>query len=184
MKLIVGLGNPGPEYAKTRHNVGFMVVDLLKDKCNYSDFKVFKKGLISKNKDCILLKPQTYMNLSGESVREVVDFFKIAEEDIIVVHDDLDLPIGSLRLRDKCSAGGHNGVKNIILHLGNENFKRMKIGVGKNKLIDTKDYVLGTFNKEETSALNPIIDKAVEALIKWQNEPFAKIMNGYNIKVK
>ena len=184
MKLIVGLGNPGPEYEHTRHNVGFMVIDLLKEKNNYADFKVFKKGLISKNKDCILLKPQTYMNLSGESVREVMDYFKIDEEDLIVVHDDLDLPIGSLRLRDKCSAGGHNGIKNIIMHLGNDNFKRMKIGVGKNKLIDTKDYVLGSFNKEEKDSLNPILDKASEALFKFLNEPFTRIMNKYNIKVK
>ena len=184
MKLIVGLGNPGPEYAKTRHNIGFMVVDLLKEKCNYADFKVFKKGLISKNKDCIILKPQTYMNLSGESVREVMDYFKIDEDDLIVVHDDLDLPIGSLRLREKSAAGGHNGIKNIIMHLGNENFKRMKLGVGKNKLIDTKDYVLGSFSKTEMEVLEPIIIKAVEALIKWQSQPFSRIMNGYNIKVK
>ena len=184
MKLIVGLGNPGREYENTRHNVGFMVIDKLQEKQNLSDFKVFKKGLISKNKDVILLKPQTYMNLSGESVREVVDFFKIKEEDIIVVHDDLDIPVGSLRLRENCSAGGHNGIKNIILHLGNQNFKRMRLGVSKNKLIDTKDYVLSNFNKEEKEILDGVIDKAVECLSRFNKDPFNLLMNRYNIKVK
>ncbi|MDY4787980.1 MAG: aminoacyl-tRNA hydrolase [Bacilli bacterium] len=184
MKLIVGLGNPGIEYQNSRHNVGFMVVDRFVEVNHLAPFKQFKKGLISKNSDFILLKPQTYMNLSGESVREVMDYFKINQEDIIVIQDDLDIPLGSLRLRDKCSAGGHNGIKNIIMHLGNDNFKRMRIGVSKNKNIDTKDYVLSSFNKEEMEVLNPIIDKAIEALQKWSKEPFNKIMNNYNIKVK
>ena len=130
MKLIIGLGNPGKEYENTRHNTGFMVLDRLSEKLNIEMTQNKFKGLYGKSKykgeDVILLKPQTYMNLSGESVRQVMDFFKINQEDILVIYDDLDMPVGKLRLRQSGSAGGHNGIKNIILHTGSQNFNRIR----------------------------------------------------------
>jgi len=139
MKLIIGLGNPGKEYENTRHNTGFMVLDRLSEKLNIEMTQNKFKGLYGKSKykgeDVILLKPQTYMNLSGESVRQVMDFFKINQEDILVIYDDLDMPVGKLRLRQSGSAGGHNGIKNIILHTGSQNFNRIRVGIDRSKYI-------------------------------------------------
>lgn len=154
MYIIAGLGNPTREYEKTRHNVGFDTIDVLADKLNTSvDEKKFKglygRGIIAGEK-VILLKPQTFMNLSGESVREAADFYKVDPEHIIVIYDDISLDVGQLRIRKKGSAGGHNGIKNIIAHLGTQEFPRIKVGVGdKPPRMDLADYVLSRFSKED-----------------------------------
>ena len=168
MKLIVGLGNPGKEYENTRHNIGFMVLDRIADSYNESFNKenFFGKYFMSniKGEKVIFLKPQKYMNLSGEVIRPFIDFFKINLDDILIICDDLDTEVGNIRLRYKGSSGGHNGLKDIEKHLGTQNYKRIKIGISNNKMIDTKDYVLGKFSKEEMNIIEKTIDKALENL--------------------
>lgn len=186
MKLIIGLGNPGREYENTRHNCGFMAIDRLADQLNITVNNAKFKGLYVKTKvngeDVVLLKPQTYMNLSGESVGEVMRFFKISKEDILVVYDDLDLPVGKLRLRVNGSAGGHNGIKSMIAHVGGQDFKRIRVGIDKNPLIPVVDYVLGKFTKEQEQLLNEALDIAVKAMIDFVTTDFNKVMNSYNKK--
>lgn len=170
MKIIAGLGNPTKEYEGTRHNIGFSVIDKLADKYNISmNEKKHKaicgKGMIEGEK-VILLKPQTYMNLSGESVVDAVNFYKVdPEEDVIIIYDDIDLDVGKLRIRTKGSAGGHNGMKNIIAHLGTQVFPRIRVGVGaKPKDWDLADYVLGRFPKEELPEIEAGRETACEAV--------------------
>ena len=169
MYIIAGLGNPTREYEKTRHNVGFDTIDVLADKLNTSvDEKKFKglygKGIIAGEK-VILLKPQTFMNLSGESVREAADFYKVDPEHIIVIYDDISLDVGQLRIRKKGSAGGHNGIKNIIAHLGTQEFPRIKVGVGdKPPRMDLADYVLSRFSKEDREKMEQAFKDAAEAV--------------------
>jgi len=188
MKLIVGLGNPGKDYEKTRHNVGFMCLDNLKEKYNL-DFRLkkeFKSEIATQTingEKCVFIKPQTFMNLSGEALILVANFYKINNKDIYVIHDDMDLPLGSIRLREKGSAGGHNGIKNIILHLGTEDFNRIRVGISGHLDIDAKDYVLGRFSKEENETLIPTIEKiseAIEDIISGID--FQKVMQKYNGK--
>ena len=184
MKLIVGLGNPGKEYEKTRHNAGFMCIDEVAKKCNLSfDTKKFKAliatGFVNGEK-VILMKPQTYMNLSGEAVGECVRFFNIDLEDILVISDDLDLPIGKIRLRMKGSSGGQNGLKNIISHLGSQEFKRIRIGIGNNKIIDTKDYVLGKISKDDQTLFDDAKNRAASAAYDFLSKPFEIVMGAYN----
>ena len=169
MKLIVGLGNPTREYAGTRHNVGFGVIDELAEKERISvDTKKHKaligKGVVAGQK-VILVKPLTFMNLSGESVREALDYYKVEEEEeLIVVYDDISLVPGGLRIRGKGSAGGHNGIKSILQHLGHDVFKRVKVGVGeKPKGWDLADHVLSRFTTEERKAVDEV--EAVEILV-------------------
>jgi PTH1 family peptidyl-tRNA hydrolase len=184
MKLIVGLGNYGKEYEGTRHNVGFMVVEKLADKLDADISKKDFKGILAKfkykNEDIIILKPLTYMNLSGESVIQVVKYFNIDIKDIIVVFDDLDLDVGKVRLREKGGAGGHNGVKSIINVLHSEDFKRIRIGIGKSEFIKGPDYVLGRFSKEEQKQIDEAINKASDAIICYLNETFEIAMNKFN----
>ena len=184
MKLIVGLGNPGREYEGTRHNCGFMVIDKLAEKLNVSVDQNKFKGLYVKFKyhgeDVILLKPQTYMNLSGESVSTLMQFFKIEIEDLLVIYDDLDMPVGKLRLRKTGSTGGHNGIKNIIAHLNSQDFKRIRVGIDRHKYMKVVDYVLSRFTKEETDAINQGIENAVNAIIDYLDHGFDYIMNRYN----
>ena len=170
MKIIAGLGNPTKEYEGTRHNIGFSVIDKLADKYNISmNEKKHKaicgKGMIEGEK-VILLKPQTYMNLSGESVVDAVNFYKVdPEEDVIIIYDDIDLDVGKLRIRAKGSAGGHNGMKNIIAHLGTQVFPRIRVGVGaKPKDWDLADYVLGRFPKKELPEIEAGRETACEAV--------------------
>lgn len=169
MKLIVGLGNPGKEYDKTRHNIGFEIIKELAKNIGCLDFRAKFQGLIAEGKikgeKVLLLMPQTYMNLSGNSVAETVKFYKLnPAEDVIVIYDDMDLPLGKLRLRAKGSAGGHNGIKSIISHCGDE-FARIKCGIGKGKDKDeTINFVLGRFPKESEGEVNMMIEKAVEAV--------------------
>ena len=173
MKLIVGLGNPGGEYKNTKHNVGFIFLNSFLSKENLSlDKKKFKGHYIeyvsSKGNKAILLEPQTYMNLSGDSIVEFARYYKIDNEDILIIHDDLDLELGKLRIRSKGSSGGHNGLKSIISRLGNENFKRVRIGIGKDKNIPVIDYVLSKFNNEDMELLKTkvdIVNKVIEDFI-------------------
>lgn len=184
MKLIVGLGNPGKEYERTRHNVGFMVVDALADAFHVSiNTQKFKGEYVKfkyKNEDIILLKPLTYMNNSGESVIQVMNFFKIDVDDLIVIYDDMDMPTGKLRLRQSGSAGGHNGMKSIIQHVGTQNFKRIRVGIDKHVLIPVVDYVLGRFSKEQQPLINEGIENAKKAVQTMIDKDFVAAMNTYN----
>ena len=184
MYIIAGLGNPTREYEKTRHNVGFDTIDVLADRLNTSvDEKKFKglygKGIIAGEK-VILLKPQTFMNLSGESVREAADFYKVDPEHIIVIYDDISLDVGQLRIRKKGSAGGHNGIKNIILHTGSQNFNRIRVGIDRSKYIKVVDYVLSRFTKDEQDAINQGIENASDAVIDYLDHGFNHAMNRFN----
>jgi len=186
MFLIVGLGNPGKEYDGTRHNIGFAAIDYIADKYNIElnrvKFKgVFGEGFID-NKKVILLKPTTYMNLSGESIREVINFYKISNEEIIVLYDDISLEVGRLRIREKGSHGGHNGIKSIIANLGTDVFPRVKIGVGapKGNLVS---HVLGKFDNEEVEILKETIKASSEAtsiIIKSDVKSAMNKLNGFN----
>ena len=189
MFIIVGLGNPTKEYEGTRHNVGFEVIDAIADKYNITvterKGRAFcGKGMIAGQK-VLLAKPQTYMNLSGESVRSLIDFYKIDEEtELLVIFDDISLDVGQMRIRKKGSAGGHNGIKNIIAHLGTNVFQRIKVGVGeKPKEYDLADYVLGHFSKAEKEEMEQGYKRVIEAveLILQGDIEFA--MNQFNKKV-
>lgn len=187
MKLIVGLGNPTVKYEKTRHNVGFEVIDALADKYNITLDVIKHKGMYGKGKidgqSVILLKPMTFMNLSGESVILVSKYYKIAPEDVIVIYDDINLDVGRLRIREKGSAGGHNGMKNIITHLGTEGFPRIRVGVGmKPPKMDLADYVLSHFSEDEQALMNQGYDKACEALKLLLLDDIPQAMNKYNGK--
>ena len=186
MKLIVGLGNPGKEYENTRHNIGFMILDNYVNNKNLGLFKYKDNGLFLKTKikgeDIIFLKPQSYMNLSGEIVRRYVDFYKIDINDILIISDDLDLSFGNFKLKSTGSSGGHNGLKNIELHLSTRNYKRFKIGISNCKDIDTKDYVLGKLSKEEQNKLNEIEDVSNNVLDDYLELDFSTLMNKYNQK--
>ena len=183
MKLIVGLGNPGKKYEHTRHNMGFDVVDLFADLAYIDVSKDAFKGLVGRGKvydeDIYILKPQTFMNLSGESVREIVSYFKIDLKDIIVIYDDMALPVGSIRLRENGSSGGHKGMQNIIEHLSSEEIKRIRIGIGE-PTFDTVDYVLSKPSKEEQEKIDESIKRAVEALKEALKSNFEKAMSLYN----
>ena len=187
MKLIVGLGNPTVKYDKTRHNVGFEVIDRLVDKYNIPLDVSKHKGIYGKGKieglTVILLKPMTYMNLSGESIREVANYYKILPEDIIVIYDDINLDVGRLRIREKGSAGGHNGIKNIISQLGTEEFPRIRIGVGmKPPKMELVDYVLSRFSQEERSLMDQGYERACEALKLLLADDIPAAMNQFNGK--
>ena len=187
MKLIVGLGNPTAKYDKTRHNVGFEVIDKLSSEYNIAVDTAKHKGLYGKGKiegqSVILLKPMTYMNLSGESVIAVANYFKILPEDVIVIYDDINLDVGRLRIREKGSAGGHNGIKNIIAHLGTDGFPRIRVGVGmKPPKMDLADYVLSHFSKEEQEQMSEGYGKACKALELMVIDDIGKAMNDFNGK--
>ena len=184
MKLIVGLGNPGKEYVKTRHNIGFMVIDGLLNKMNVELDQNKFNSLFVKTKinttDAIIAKPLTFMNLSGEAVSQLANFFRIEPEDVLVIHDDFDLPLGKLRLRNQGSGGSHNGMKNIILHLGTNKLCRIRVGIGKDRFIEQKDYVLGKFKKDELETLQKTVNTCIEALMDYPNMTFVDLMTKYN----
>lgn len=190
MFIIAGLGNPTKEYEGTRHNVGFDVIDRLSEKYNIAvDTKKHRaligRGMIAGQK-VILAKPQTYMNLSGESIRSLLDYYKVDEEhELLVIYDDVSLGVGQLRIRAKGSAGGHNGIKNIIAHLGGQVFPRIKIGVGeKPPKYDLADYVLGHFSKAEKVLMDEGYDNAVRAVEMIVSGDIEGAMNEYNRKKK
>ena len=190
MFVIAGLGNPKKEYNNTRHNIGFDVIDAIADKYEISVTEKKHKALIGKGMmeghKVLLVKPQTFMNLSGESLRAVVDYYNIDEtSELIVISDDISLDVGQIRIRKKGSAGGHNGLKNIILHFGHQDFMRIKVGVGeKPKGYDLADYVLGHFTKEERQKEDEAIENVIEAVKLIFNDETDAAMNRFNTKVK
>ncbi|HBA47493.1 MAG TPA: aminoacyl-tRNA hydrolase [Lachnospiraceae bacterium] len=190
MFIIVGLGNPGREYDNTRHNVGFRVLEKLAAKENISVLEKRHKAIIGKGmiagEKCILAKPQTYMNLSGESVRELVNFYKVDEKaELIVISDDISLEPGQIRIRKKGSAGGHNGLKNIIANLGHDTFIRVKMGVGEKPAgWDLVDYVLGRFSTKDGEAVDEAADRAARAIRMIIVEGPDAAMNRYNGSTK
>lgn len=185
MKCIVGLGNPGKKYEQTRHNIGFMIID---EFAKRNEWKLTKKkfnGIYAMEsiagEKVILLEPQTFMNLSGESLKPLMDFYNISVEDIVVIYDDLDLPPGKIRLRQKGGHGGHNGIRSIIDQLGTKEFKRIRVGIGRpEKPIPVIDYVLGKFAKEEKEDVASSIDSSVKACEMWLSKPFQQVMNDFN----
>ena len=186
MKVVIGLGNPGKKYEKTRHNIGFIAIDNLRKKMNISDEREKFQALVSeKNIDgekVIFLKPQTFMNLSGNSVIEIVNFYKLdPKKDIIVIYDDMDLSFGDIRIREKGSSGGHNGIKSIISHIGEE-FIRIKCGIGA-KEKDAIEHVLGEFNQTEQKDLDEILEKINNCVIEMLSvQNLDRIMQKYNKK--
>ena len=191
MFIIAGLGNPDEKYQGTRHNVGFDVVDRLAEKYQIAvDTKKHRaligKGVIEGQK-VLLVKPQTYMNLSGESIRSLVEYYKIdPEEELLVIYDDISLEPGVLRLRTKGSAGGHNGMKSIIKHLGGDTFPRIRVGIGgeKHPGQDLADYVLGHFKDDEKELLSDALDKVEKAAELFAQDEFAEAMNKYSVGKK
>lgn len=187
MYIIIGLGNPTREYQGTRHNIGFDVITRIAEDNNIAlDFKKHKalcgKGYIE-GKKVILAQPQTYMNLSGESVRDLVDFYKVTQQEIIIIYDDISLEVGQLRLRGSGSAGGHNGIKSILNHLGTQEFPRIKVGVGdKPKGWDLADYVLSRFTEDEKPTMQDAIKKSSEAVKSILADGLESAMNIYNRK--
>ncbi|MBO5007261.1 MAG: aminoacyl-tRNA hydrolase [Clostridia bacterium] len=186
MYLIAGLGNPEKKYEATRHNIGFETIDLLAHKMGISLNKikhkaVFGDGMISGEK-VIIAKPQTYMNLSGESIRDIVNFYKIPVENVIIVCDDINLEIGRIRIRPKGSDGGHNGLKSIIYQLASDGFVRIRMGVGapKGEHYNLADYVLGKFSKEEIEILTPTANRVVDAVELIIRKDTAAAMNKFN----
>lgn len=190
MFIIAGLGNPSRKYEGTRHNVGFDVIDRISEKYNIpvdtkKHLALIGKGVIEGQK-VVLVKPQTYMNLSGESIRSLLDYYKIDEEqELLIIYDDISLNPGQIRIRAKGSAGGHNGIKNIIAHLGSQVFPRIKVGVGeKPRGRDLADYVLGHFSKEEKVLMEEGYDNAVHAAEMIVSGSVEAAMNEYNRKKK
>lgn len=184
MYLIAGLGNPGREYDMTRHNIGFEVIDYIADKYKIKVKKLKFKSLYQKaelaGEEVILMKPQTYMNLSGESVRDAAAFYKIPPEKIIVISDDINLEKGRIRVRKSGSAGGHNGLKSIIYQLSSDNFMRVRIGVGDKEVGELADYVLSRFTKEEIPLLEKAIVNAASAIEEIIKNGAESAMNLYN----
>ena len=184
--LIVGLGNPGPKYEFTRHNAGFLCMDLLAQQLGVKIDRIkFKSGVADvaiEGSRCILMKPQTFMNNSGEAVRDAANFYKIPPEHIIILFDDISLPPGKLRIRRKGSDGGHNGIKSILYLLGSDQFPRIKLGVGAKPRpdYDLADWVLSTFQKDELSRMKEAMEKACEAVPLLVREETDRAMNLYN----
>ena len=185
MKMIVGLGNVGSRYDGTRHNTGFMVVDELANRNQIEinkekDEAMIGQGMIDGEK-VLLVKPMTFMNDSGRAVRPLMYFYKIDVDDLVIVQDDLDMEVGRVRLRQKGSAGGHNGIKSIIQHVGAQDFKRVKVGIGRPKIMTIVDWVLGRFTPTERPFFEEGRDKAVAAIEYWvQTGDFMKTMNKFN----
>ena len=184
--LVVGLGNPGQKYANTRHNMGFLTVDLLAEKAgvklNKVKFKSAYNILNFAGCKCLVMKPQTYMNLSGEAVREAVQFYKVPADHVLVIYDDVSLPVGKLRVRPSGSAGGHNGIKNIIAHLGTQDFPRVKIGTGApaGGGADMIDWVIGEPSKAEKKVLLESFERAIDAAACIIEHGCQKAMNDFN----
>ncbi len=181
----MGLGNPGKPYEKTRHNIGFEVIDELSARFGIPLSQAKFKGLygagIVKGQKVILLKPLTYMNLSGESISAVMNYYDIPQDDLLVIYDDLDLPTGKIRLRQKGSAGGHNGIKSTIAHTGSQEFKRIRVGISRPQ--DGRpitDYVLGKFAPDEHTDMELAVRKSAEACEAWLEQPFLQVMNVFN----
>jgi PTH1 family peptidyl-tRNA hydrolase len=176
MQVIIGLGNPGKKYIKTRHNIGFEVIDQLKQENNFPDFKFDKKhkSLISKKGDLFLVKPQTFMNRSGQAVKSIVDYYNIKLTDIIVIHDDIDIPFGKVKIDISRSSAGHKGVKSVIDHLSSKDFWRIRFGIGGKNKEKAGDIALKSFNQEERESVEELKTKLVKEIDKKLEEGFEK----------
>lgn len=181
MKIIIGLGNIGEKYCFTRHNIGFTVLDkwALEDGFSFKEDKKLKCFLVKYN-DIIFVKPTTYMNLSGEALRAVMDYYKIDVKDVLVVYDDISLDLGKIRFRANGSDGGHNGIKSIIQHVGTKNFDRLKVGIGPQPNIPSENYVLGNFSKEQQVILKEILKTSIEAVKFYLENGIQKTQNKFN----
>ena len=181
MKLIAGLGNIGEKYCFTRHNVGFMVLDkwAMDEGISFREEKKLK-SYIAKNDEIIFVKPTTYMNLSGEAVRAVMDYYKIDVKDILIIYDDIALDLGRIRFRANGSDGGHNGIKSIIQHVGTRNFDRLKVGIGPQPNIPSENYVLQNFPKENLEELKSVLKKSIEAVKFYLDNGIEKTQNKFN----
>ena len=188
MYIIVGLGNPGRKYENTRHNMGFIAVDLLGEKYGIKIDKIKFKALVGEGRiagqKVLLVKPQTFMNLSGQSVVEVMHFYKEEIENLIVIYDDIDIPTGSIRLRKKGSAGTHNGMRNIVYLLGEDGFPRIRVGIGSEKKVDLVSYVIGGVSKGEKELLEEALTRAADAAACIVEKGIDKAMNEYNVRQK
>lgn len=181
MKLIAGLGNIGDKYCFTRHNAGFMVLDkwALDEGFSFKEDKKLK-SFIAKNGDIIFVKPTTFMNLSGEAVRAVMDYYKIDVKDVLIIYDDISLDLGKIRFRANGSDGGHNGIKSIIQHIGTKNFDRLKIGIGPQPNIPSENFVLANFPKDKLEDLKETLKRAVVAVEFYLSEGIEKAQNKFN----
>ncbi len=182
LKAVFGLGNPGIEYALTRHNVGFSVIDLYrKAHCHGEKGRILCSSLVYKTENLLLIKPMTYMNASGEAVSAIVDRFKVALPDVLIIHDDLDLPLGRIRILPKGGAGTHKGMLSILEVLGTEAIPRLRIGIGmESRLQDTIDYVLGRFMPHEWEELIPILERSVDAIEAFRSQDIDTVMTRFN----
>lgn len=188
MYIIVGLGNPGKKYENTRHNMGFIAIDLLAEEFGIKVDKIKFKALVGEGwiagQKVVLVKPQTYMNLSGQSVMEIMNFYKEDIENLIVIYDDIDIPTGTIRLRKKGSAGTHNGMRNIVYLLKDDGFPRIRVGIGTEKKVDLINYVTGGVSKGEKELLEDALTRASKAAACIVEKGIEKAMNEYNIKAK
>uniref|UniRef100_UPI003FF03758 aminoacyl-tRNA hydrolase n=1 Tax=Candidatus Fimenecus sp. TaxID=3022888 RepID=UPI003FF03758 len=186
MYIIAGLGNPGKKYEETRHNMGFMAVDFLAEKYDIKVNKIRFRALTGEGRiagqKVLLLKPQTYMNLSGESVRLALEYYKVNPQELIVIYDDIDIQAGMIRIRKKGSAGTHNGMRNILYHIRTEDFPRIRVGIGSGRKEDMIDYVTGSVPKNEITLLKEAADKAACGAACIVEKGIEKAMNEYNIK--
>ena len=184
MKMIVGLGNPGIEYNNTRHNIGFMVIDSYAKEYHIDKFREKFNGMYAKvfrnGEYFILLKPLSFMNLSGNVVKRFASFYKIKPEDIFIIQDDMDLPIGKIKVKFKGSSGGHNGIKNIIDNLKTEIFPRLKVGISKDDKLDAKDYVLGKFSQNDLTIIDKIFSFAPRIIDDFLDYDIERVMSKYN----
>ena len=186
MYIIVGLGNPGKQYENTRHNMGFLAVDLLAEKYNIDVNKIKFKALVGEGRiagqKVLLVKPQTYMNLSGEAVRQAMDFYKIDPEELIVIYDDIDIPTGTFRIRKKGSPGTHNGMRNIFQHIQTNDFPRIRVGIGSGKKENLIGYVTGGISKSEQELLADVLKNSADAAACIIEKGIDKAMNEYNVR--
>ncbi len=188
MYIIAGLGNPGKKYENTRHNMGFLTIDKIAEELGIKVDKIKFKALVGEvnfsGQKVVLLKPQTYMNLSGQSVREIVNFYKLPLENLTVIYDDIDIPTGTIRIRKSGSAGTHNGMRDIIYNLAENGFPRIRIGIGSERKGNLADYVTGGFTKEEVPLLEDSVTRAAEAALAIVADGIDKAMNKYNVREK
>jgi PTH1 family peptidyl-tRNA hydrolase len=183
--LLIGLGNPGREYRDSRHNIGFMLIDRLIVRLNARGMKVQSKAIVTtatyEERKLILAKPQTYMNLSGQSAQGLLHFYKLPMENMLVAHDDLDIPFGTIRIRPKGGPGGQGGMASTIEKLGTKDFPRLRIGIGRPAgRMDPSDYVLQNFSRDEVKMLSEVIDRAADAALTFVADGLNKAMNKYN----
>ena len=190
MKIFVGLGNPTPEYAATKHNVGFMLADMLADELSaQKNWREKFNALVAESfyngEKILIIKPQTFMNLSGEAVAPIMNFYKIDAENLTVAHDDMDLPLGTIRLRPKGSGGGHHGIESIIQHIGTQNFPRIRIGVGRPpKNWTVNHHVLSPFTQDDADKISAALEELVPAVLCIFGEGINNAMNKFNPKRK